>query len=143
MRWRAPNHGVAGRLAVVDVEPMDDDIGDELNGDTSPIGNVDIDTTAIDGLKAVHDQLLLQFDDHVTLEHNPQRLLLDDGVAESPRLRVDGVVITGVSDHVEAAVAATDGVPAEANAAVREALSVLVPVGVTAPAVIDRVTGPT
>lgn len=71
MRRRVTNHGVAGRLAVMDMEAVDDDIGDELDSDACAISNVDVDATAIDGLKAVHEELLFESDDHVPFEHDP------------------------------------------------------------------------
>lgn len=71
MRRRAANHGVAGRFAVVDVEAMDDDIRDELDGNAGAVSYVDVGAACVDGLEAVHDQLLLQRDHHVALEHDP------------------------------------------------------------------------
>lgn len=59
MRWRAPNHGIASGLAIMDVETMDDDIGHKLDCNASPIGDVDIDTSCINCLKAIHEELLL------------------------------------------------------------------------------------
>jgi hypothetical protein len=135
----ASHHGVPGGLAVVDVEAVDDDVGDELDGDAGAAGDVHVGAAAVDGLEAVHDELLPEPDDHVALEDDPERLLLDDGVAEGALARVDGVVVAGVGDHVEPAVAAADGVAAEADAAVGQALAVVVPVRVPAPAVVDRV----
>jgi hypothetical protein len=63
------------------VETMNYDICDKLDGDASPIGNVNIGSTSIDGLEAVHDELLLEGNHHVPLEHNPQRLVLNDSMA--------------------------------------------------------------
>nr|GLL30801.1 hypothetical protein DY000_00005240 [Ipomoea trifida] len=65
MRRRAANHGVAGRFAVVNVEAMDDDIRDELDGNAGAVSYVDVGTACVDGLEAVHDQLLLQRDHHM------------------------------------------------------------------------------
>ena len=123
----------------MDVQAMDDDIRNELDRDACAVSNVHIDSTSIYGLEAVHDQLLLQRDDHVALEDDPQRLVLDDSVAQGARPRVDRVVVASVCDHIVAAVAATNGIATEANPAVREALAVPLPVGVAAPAVVDGV----
>lgn len=136
---RAAHHGVAGGAAVVDVEAVDDDVGDVLDGDAGPVGDVHVGAPAVDGLEAVHDELLGEGDDHVALEDDPQRLVLDDGVPEGALLGVHGVVVASVGDHVDLAVAAADGVAAEADAAVGEALAVVVPVRVAAPAVVDGV----
>lgn len=97
---------------------MDDDVGYELNGDARSICNVDIDPTPINGLEAVHYELLLQCDHHVTLEHNPQRLVLDDSVAEGPGSRVDRVVIARVVHDVVLAIAAAHSIAPKPNAAV-------------------------
>lgn len=137
--WRAAHHGVPCGLAVVDVEPVDDDVGDVLDGDTGTIGDVHVGSSSVDGLEAVHDEFLLERDDHVPLEDDPERLVLDDGVAEGALARVDRVVIARVGDHVDLAIATTDGVSAKADAAVGEALAVVVPVRVAAPAVIDGI----
>jgi len=50
----AANHGVARLLAVVNVEAVDDHIGDELDGDAGAVGDVDVDAARVDGLEAVH-----------------------------------------------------------------------------------------
>lgn len=139
---RAPHHGVPRGPAVVDVEAVDDDVGDVLDGDAGAVCDVHVGATPVDGLEAVHDELLLERDHHVPLEDDPQRLVLDDGVAERAFLGVHGVVVAGVGDDVELAVAAADGVAAEADAAVGEPLPVVVPVGVAAPAVVDGVPRP-
>ena len=142
MRRRAPDHSIPGGLAVMDVKSMDDDVGDELNGDARTVGDMNIVTATIYSLETVHDQLLLEGDDHVALEDDPERYILDDSVAESARLRVDRVVVAGVVDHVESTVTPADGVATEPDSAVREPLSILVPVRVAPPAVINRVPGP-
>ncbi|KAI4971714.1 hypothetical protein ZWY2020_002628 [Hordeum vulgare] len=59
-----------------------------------------------------------------------------DGLAAPPRPQLRAL---STEDHVNLAVAAADGVAAEANAAVDEALPVVVPVRVAAPAVVDGV----
>lgn len=139
---RAAHHGVPRGLAVVDVEPVDDDVGDVLDGDAGAIGDVHVGAASVDGLEAVHDELLLERDDHVPLEDDPEWLFLDDGVAEGTLARVDRVVIARVGDHVDLAVAAANGVAAKADAAVSEALAIVVPVRVAAPAVIDGIACP-
>ena len=122
---------------------MNNHIGNVLNSNATSIGNVDIDSAPVDRLKAVHDQFLLQPYHHVALEHDPERLLLDDSMAESARVGVNRVIITGVCDNVKAAVAAPNGVPAETDATVSQTLSVAVPIRVTPPAVVDWITGHT
>lgn len=138
----AANHGVTRWLAVVNVDAVDDDVGDELDGYARAVGDVDVDAAPVDGLEAVHYQLLLQRDHHVPLEHDPQGSVLNHGVPERSRFRVHGVVVVRVRHHVVAAVAPTDRVAAEADAAVGELLSPEVPPLVAPPAVIDWVPRP-
>lgn len=71
MRRGASNHSIASGLAIMDMDTMDDDIGDELDGNAGTKGNVDIGATTIDGLEAVHDEFLLEGNHHVPLEHDP------------------------------------------------------------------------
>lgn len=139
--WGAPHHGIASWLAVMDVQTMNDNISNILDRDASSISNVDIDPTGVNGLEAVHYELLLQFYNHVTLEHNPERLVLDNSMAQSARLGVDSVIVAGVGDHIEAAITATYGISSKSNATVCKALAVTMPVGVTAPAVVNGIAG--
>uniref|UniRef100_A0A5K1CVU7 Uncharacterized protein n=1 Tax=Nymphaea colorata TaxID=210225 RepID=A0A5K1CVU7_9MAGN len=136
---RAPDHGVACRLAVVDVYAVDDDVGHVLNGNARAVGDVDVCPAAVDGLVAVHDELLLEDDDHVALEHDPEWLVLDDGVAKGPRPRVHGVIVGRVGHDVDAAVTATNGFATKPDAAVGEPLAVVGPVRVATPAVVDGI----
>ena len=139
----AAHHGVPCLDAVMDMDAVDDDVGDVLEGDAGAVGDVDVGAAAVDGLEAVHDELLLEGDDHVTLEHDPQGPVLDDGVTEGARFWIDCVVVGGVGDNVVTAVAPADGVAAEADGAVGKALAAEVPAPVAAPAVVDWVPGPT
>lgn len=98
---------------------MDDDVRDVVDGDAGAVGYVDAGAPAVDGLVRVHHQLLLQLDDHVPLEDDPEGLVLDHSVADGARLRVHGVVVAGVTDHVDPAVLSPDGVLAEPDGTVR------------------------
>jgi hypothetical protein len=49
---------------VVDVHSMDDHVGDELESQASSSGDVDVEASAIDGLEAGYDQLILELDVH-------------------------------------------------------------------------------
>nr|GMD67845.1 hypothetical protein CR513_45203 [Ipomoea batatas] len=130
-------------FAVMNVQSMDDDIGNELDCDARPISNVDVGSTGINGLEAVHDELLLQLYNHVTLEHNPQGLLLDNSVAKSARLGVHRVIITSISDNIESTITATNGIAPKSYATISKSLAVLLPIGITTPAIINWVTSPT
>ena len=141
--WWAPHHGIPSGLAVMDVKTMNYNIRDKLDGDACSISNVDIDPTPINCFEAVHDELLLQCDHHVSLEHNPERSILDDSMAQSARLGVDRIIITRVSDHIEASITASNCISPKANAAVCKAFTVLLPIVVTSPAVINGITSST
>lgn len=65
------NVGVAGGLAVVDVDVVDDDVGDVLEGDAAVADDVDVGAAAVDGLEAVHDKLVLELDGRVGGEDDP------------------------------------------------------------------------
>ncbi|GER54280.1 aliphatic sulfonates import ATP-binding protein SsuB [Striga asiatica] len=126
---------------MVDVHVVDDDVAHVLHGDAAAAGNVDVGPAAVDGLVGVEDELLLELDEHVGGEDDPEGLRLDDRVAEGARFGVDGVEVGGVGHDVVAAAFAAERVLAEADCAVGEALAVELPVRVTAPAVVDGVAG--
>lgn len=67
----ATNHSIPSWLAIMDMDTMDDDIGDKLNSNAGSKGNMNIGATTINSLEAVHDEFLLQSDHHVSLEHDP------------------------------------------------------------------------
>ena len=127
----------------MDMKAMDDDIGDVLYGNATPISNVDIDTTAIDGLEAVHDELLLKSDHHVPLEHYPQGFVLDDSVAQCARAGGYSIIVARVSHDIETTVTATNGIASKANTTVSEAFAIGLPIGVTAPTIINWVASTT
>ena len=137
MRWGASNHGVAGGLTVMNVNSMDDNICDKLDGDAGPISDMHIGTTTINCLKTVHYKLLLQSDHHVTLEHNPKRPVLDNSMAEGAWFGVHRVIIARVTYHIVPSITTTNGIASKANATVCKAFSPKIPTPVTAPAVIN------
>ena len=66
------DHSTPMNLNVVDLNSMDDDVADKLDGDASTTGNVDLNASSINGLIAGHDELLLEFDHHAAFKDNPQ-----------------------------------------------------------------------
>lgn len=74
MGRRAADQGIASGLAVMNMNTMNDNVGDELNGNASTISNVDVGAAAIDGLEAVQDEFLSESDDHVMIEDDPEGL---------------------------------------------------------------------
>uniref|UniRef100_A0A1J3K5H8 Uncharacterized protein n=1 Tax=Noccaea caerulescens TaxID=107243 RepID=A0A1J3K5H8_NOCCA len=99
----------------MNMDPMDDDVRHELDRDAGAISDVDIDATAIDCLEAVHYQLFFQGDDHVPLEDDPERLVLDHGVTECPGSRVHRVIVARVAHDVVTTVSPSDCVAAESD----------------------------
>lgn len=127
----------------MNMETMNDDVGDKLDSDASTVGYMDISTTTINGLETVHNQLLFQLYHHVSLEHNPQRLILDNRMAKSSWFGVNNVFVSWVCDNVEASITTSNCVASKTYPTVSEAFAVVMPVTVTTPTVIDRVTGST
>lgn len=102
---------------MVDVNVVNDDIANILESDAATAHNMNVSPTAIDSFVAIEDELLRQFNHHITGKHNPQWLRLNHGVSESTRFRVHGVVVRGVGDDVEFATLASLGVLTEPNGA--------------------------
>lgn len=141
--WAGAYVGVPRGRAVVDVDVVDDDVGDVLERDAAVAGDVDVGAATVDGFEAVEDELVLQVYGHVGGEHDPERLVLDDRVPKRARDRVGRVAVGGVGHHVDLSALPAHGIFAEADAAVGELLAVGRPVGVAAPAVVDWVSGET
>lgn len=141
VRRRGPHVGVAGGDAVVDVHVVDDHVGHVLQRDArAAAADVHARAPPVDGLVAVHQQLLVQADGHVRREHDPQRAFLDGGVPERAGDRVHGVAVRRVRHHVHRTALAAQRVAPEPDAAVRKPLPVLPPVRPRAPpAVVDWV----
>lgn len=135
------DHPAALAHNVVDPQPVDDHVPHELYGYPGAVGNVDVGATRVDGLVSLHDEFLAELDDHAALEYDPQRPLLDDGVAEGSGPRVQHVVVGWVGDQVRAAGFPAGGSPAEAEDAVGESAAVLGPERLATPAAVDWVGG--
>lgn len=97
---------------------MYDNIGDKLSGDASAMSNVNIDSTSINGFEAVHDEFLLEVDHHTGFENNPKRFGLNHSMPQSARTRVNDVMVTGISDHVESTVTTTNSIPTKSDSTV-------------------------
>lgn len=143
VRWTGAYVGVPWRRAVVDVDVVDDDVGDVLEGDAAVARDVDVGAAAVHGFEAVEDELVLQVNGHVRGKHDPERFVLDDGVAERAGDGVGRVAVRWVRHHVDLPALPAHGVFAESDAALRQLLAVGRPVGVAAPAVVDWVSGET
>jgi hypothetical protein len=135
----ASDHGGACLLDVVDVDAVDDDVVDVLDGNGSASGDVDVDATAVDGLEAVHDELVLQLDVHVAGEYDPERLILQCAIAERSRCGVDDVVVAVICHDVDFPILAADGVLPEPHSAVCKPLPVRPPMRIAPPAIVNRV----
>jgi hypothetical protein len=126
---------------VVDVDVMDDDVSDELDGELGAVGDAHLRAAAVDGLVAADDELLLERDDHRLGEGDPEGLLLDHAPPERARPRVHHVVVGAVGHHVELAGQSAGRVAPEPLRAPRQALPVRRPVLAAPPAPVDRVRG--
>lgn len=122
---------------------MNNNIGHKLDCEASTISNMNIGPTSINCLETIHDQLLFQLYHHISFEHNPERFILDDSMAQSSRPWVDRVIVAGISYDVESTVATADGISAEANPTICQAFTVLLPIGVATPTIVNRITGST
>lgn len=118
MRRRASNHSVTRRLTIMNMNPMDNNVRNVLNRETSTISDVNIDATTIYGFEAVHDQLLFQGYDHIAFEDDPEWLILNHGVTECSRYRINRIVVSRVGNDVETTVAASDSVAAKSDGAI-------------------------
>ena len=58
VRWTGSYVGVPGGSAVVDVDVVDDDVGDVLERDAAVAGDVDVGSAAVQGLVAVEYELV-------------------------------------------------------------------------------------
>ena len=73
--------GIPTSLAIVDVNTMNYNVGNILYGNAGSTSNVHICSSPINGFKRIHHELLFELDDHVTLEDDPQWLVLDDTIS--------------------------------------------------------------
>ena len=115
-------------------------MANKLDGDAGSISNMDIDSTAINGLVAVHYELLLQCYHHIEVENDPERLVLDNSMAQSARPGVNRVVITRISDNIETAITASNGVSTKTYTATSQALAIDEPIRITTPAIINGIS---
>lgn len=79
--WGVTHHSIPSPLAVVYVNAVYDNVGHILYGDAWTTCYVDARSSTVDCFERVHDQFFLESDGHVALEDDPQRFVLDDGVA--------------------------------------------------------------
>jgi hypothetical protein len=125
----------------MDVNPVNDNVGHMLYRNAGTVGNVDIGSSAVNCLVTVHEELFFELDDHVPLKNDPQRLCLNNSMAQGARPGIDRIVVIGISDHIESAILPSNGILAEPNGAVCEPLSIVFPIWIAAPAVVDGVPG--
>lgn len=85
---------------VEDLNPVNDHILDKLDGDASSSGDDNSGSSAIDGLIASHNQLLLEPNHHAVLEDDPQGTSACDCMAKGTYFGVNQIIIWGVCDHV-------------------------------------------
>ena len=132
---RAPHAPGLPGCAMMNIDPMYDDVGDVLESEARPVRDLDVGAAPVEGFVASEDELILEHDAHVFGEVDPKGPELDHAVAEGPGGRVLGVVAV-VGDHV-----VLSGFPArraapEPDRAIRERHAVLRPVLVASPTLI-------
>ena len=71
----------APALAIVNVNPMYDDIAHLFNRNARPVRDVDIRATPIECLVARYEELRLQCDGHALCKVDPESFLLDRAIA--------------------------------------------------------------
>lgn len=80
-------------MQVVDVQAMNDNITNILQGNPGAPCYANRATAAVDGFVAGDHEFQFELDGHVGLENDPQGLGTGGGVAERPGRRVRGVVV--------------------------------------------------
>lgn len=115
---------------IVHMNPMYNDVIHKLNFEPSSTREVNIGSPAINGLVRGHNELVLQLDFHVAVKNNPQRLALQDAVAERAFFGVHHVVITVVGHDIDVASLPSSSVFAKSDGAISQRLAVSVPVRV-------------
>lgn len=81
------------RLNVKNFDSMDDHILDELEGKTSPIDNVDVSSSSINGLITCHNQLLAQPNGHAMSKGDPQGSSSCNRIPKGTRNKINHVII--------------------------------------------------
>lgn len=90
---RISNKSTIANLNVKNFDSMDDHILDELDGNTSPISNVDINSSSINGLVTCHNELLAEPNVHATSKDDPQGSTSCNCMPKGTRNRIHHVII--------------------------------------------------
>lgn len=136
-----PDVATGAGLDVVNVEVVNDDMLHELDGEAGTVGDVNVRPPTVDGLVVVDHQLLLELDDHVTGEDDPEWPVAGHAVAEGAWPGVQEVVVRRICNHINRTTQAAFGVAAEALGALGQKLAVARPIAPAPPAPVDRVCG--
>lgn len=136
-----PDVASAFAADVVDVQSVDDHVPHKLDGEAGSVGDVDVRSPAVDRLVTGDQQLLLQVDYHAPCEYDPQWLLLDHRMTESPGLRVQEIPVGCIVHDVVPPLGSPSGLLAEAQRAFCQSLALSRPVFLAPPAPVDWVLG--
>lgn len=136
-----PDHAPGCCFDIVDMKIMNDDIPHKLDGETSAISNVDIDTAPVDCFVTLHDQFLRKGNCHASSKYDPQWPFLDHSMPEGAWSWLSHIIVRGISNHVDWATLATLGSAAETLGTICQPLPVISPVGVASPAFVNHVGG--
>src|SRR4051812_29725141 len=85
MCFRASHHSITSWYTIMNMKSMNDNISNILNRNARSIRDMHIRSSSINSLETVHNQLLFQLNNHVSLEHNPKWPILDNSVTQSSR----------------------------------------------------------
>ncbi|KAI5419924.1 hypothetical protein KIW84_043909 [Lathyrus oleraceus] len=113
MTLRIYNHATLTNLNVVNLDSVDDNILNKLNGESSSIGNVNINSSTINCLVACHDKLLLECDQHAASEYDPKGTVTCDCMTESAGFWIQQFVIGRISDNIDWTAFTSAGVSAK------------------------------
>jgi len=135
---RISHHASLPWLAIMNANPMNNNMANVLYRNARPIGDLHFGSSPIYGLEAVNHQLILQSDNHVPGENDPQWLCLDHTISKCAGFWVNRVV-GRAGDDVYGAILASDGGFTEAHGAIRQGTAVGIPMRVFAPARVYNV----
>lgn len=127
MRWTAPDAARFPDRTVMNADPMNNYMAYPLHRYAWPVRNLHFNPSTVNGLEAVHDKLVLQFDNHVLGENDPKRLRLDYTISQCAWFGVYCVVVR-CGDHIYRPIFSSYCIFAEAHRAIRQSTAVGRPV---------------
>ncbi|GLJ17509.1 hypothetical protein SUGI_0304530 [Cryptomeria japonica] len=118
MSQGAPHICISCRLTVMDMDAMYDDIGQIIYCNARSVFYMNIGASTIDCLVIFNDKLLLELNNHISLENNLARLGLNNSVSQSAMLRIDRVIVIWIRNYIKSPILTSDGIFVESNSTV-------------------------